>query len=87
MSTATQTAEEEALKELGAVKSSYALIDLAATQIENRILLYDEVHDTVKLDDSQLVSMIVLFFAANSGCCYSCCLVGRKSVGAKCGPR
>ena len=43
MSTATQTAEEEALKELGAVKSSYALIDLAATQIENRILLDDEV--------------------------------------------
>ena len=26
-------------------------------------------------------------FATDSGCCYSCCLVGRKSVGAKCGPR
>lgn len=43
MSSATETAEEEALKELGAVKSSYALIDLAAKQIENRILLNDEV--------------------------------------------
>jgi hypothetical protein len=43
MSSATETAEEEALKQLGAVKSSYALIDLAATQIENRILLNDEV--------------------------------------------
>lgn len=43
MSTATQTAEEEALKKLGVAKSSYALIDLAATQIENRILLDDEV--------------------------------------------
>lgn len=43
MSTATQTAEDEALKKLGAVKSSYALIDLAATQIENRLLLNDEV--------------------------------------------
>jgi hypothetical protein len=43
MSSATQTAEEEALKQLGAVKSSYALIDLAAKQIENRILLNDEV--------------------------------------------
>ena len=43
MSSATQTAEEEALKQLGAVKSSYALIDLAARQIENRILLNDEV--------------------------------------------
>ena len=43
MSSATETAEEEALRELGAVKSSYALIDLAAKQIENRILLNDEV--------------------------------------------
>ena len=43
MSTATQTAEEEALKNLGVTKSSYSLIDLAAKQIENRILLEDEV--------------------------------------------
>ena len=43
MSSVTEQAEEEALKKLGAVKSSYALIDLAATQIENRILLNDEV--------------------------------------------
>lgn len=38
MSTETELAEEENLLKLGAVKSSYALIDLAASQIENRIL-------------------------------------------------
>jgi len=43
MSSERETNEEEALKKLGAVKSNYALIDLAASQIENRLLTDDEV--------------------------------------------
>lgn len=38
-----ELAEEENLLELGAVKSSYALIDLAASQIENRILTPNQI--------------------------------------------
>ncbi|MGL4949650.1 MAG: hypothetical protein ACRC5M_04650 [Anaeroplasmataceae bacterium] len=43
MSTQTQSVEDANLKALGAIKSNYALIDLAASQIENRLLLNDEV--------------------------------------------
>lgn len=42
MADVTEEEEKEKLRNLGAVKSSYDLIDLAATQIENRLLLQDE---------------------------------------------
>lgn len=42
MSVERQTAEEEALENLGAIKSSYGLIKLFKAQIENRILKDDE---------------------------------------------
>ena len=42
MSVERQTAEEEALENLGAIKSSYGLIKLFRAQLENRLLKDEE---------------------------------------------